>query len=80
MQQLQPLWEESFNFSIRNTFTFPLASVGKGHLCPKTSGKNLVNNNTLIRVRENTFGSDGAFAIAGFIISLVRLKGIRRVM
>lgn len=76
MWQVQPLWEELFNFSIRNTFTFPPTSVGKGHLC----GKNLVNNNTLIRVRENTFGSAGAFSIAGFTISLVRLKGIRHVM
>jgi len=42
--------------------------------------ENLVNNYTLIRVKENTFGSAGAFVIAGFTISLVRLKGIRHVM
>lgn len=42
--------------------------------------KNLVNTNTAIRVRENIFVSAGTFAIAGFTISLVRLKGIRHVM
>lgn len=80
MWQVQPLWEELFNFSIRNTFTFPPASVGKGHLCPRIYGKNLVNNTTSIRVRGNTFGSAGTFAIAGYTISLVRLKGIRHVI
>jgi len=80
MWQVQPLWGELFNFSIRNTFTFLSACVGKGHLCPRTYVENLVNNYTLIRVKENTFGSAGAFVIAGFTISLVRLKGIRHVM
>lgn len=70
--QVQPLWKELHNFSIRNTFTFPPTSVGKGQLCPRTYGENLVNN--------STFGSAGAFATAGFAIRLIRLKRIRHVM